>query len=489
MRKRRPGLILTIVLIALITVSVAQAGILWSIQLKGNASGGSSSSGMNDQTAIDELFKPYNIILSSGNGDDKLIISPANKDYADLWSEAVTYIKNAYSVKSTLLETDEWIQIYSESAYIFEFRTNIKTDILAWFLGVNKLPGSEITGVYKLALLYDQEDTKNMTVYLLDDAHVHMFLIPYLNRDREYFKNVMLANYKAQDSVPFGFFPGALSIPTRDALLVSGMKNDLIAKFNPILMKVPDNLVITDNKDPMNQRNIAGALLSNERYSYETDVTKAGILTIANLNSIYTLDSSGYLEYESKTAGEVSPAKGNLRDAFINAIKFIYDHNRRALTSKVNIYISDIIENKDTYTFIFNYRVSGAMMVPVYIDYQADINGAFTKVSDAVRIESTGAALLSAKWLLRQVDKLPGEVEMNLKPDIAAFNELIVNNYARIYGTESDGAAPAAKDIRITDINPAYMLTAVDRPSGIRPIWAIAVNLSEERYLYGDEAQ
>ena len=477
MKIRRKGFdtALSVILIILITASVVQAVILWTSQTAGNNTGYlSKSSTMNDATVIDELFKPYNMILSSGNGVEKLIIGPANKDFAVLWEEAAAYLKDAFSAKSTTMDSNEWRSLYSKSAVIFEFKVNIRSELLSWFMGTGKLPASDLSGVCKMALSYDENKSGKMIVYIMDDADVHIFEMPFKNHDRQYFSKTVVANYALKENISYTLGPGELVVVARDDLLLSG-DGDTTAKYGLLLLKAPDALVIPDTESQVYQRNIANTLLSSERYSYETDVTKNGTLTIANLNNIYSLDLNGYLEYESKTAQDETIVKGNIKDAFVNALKFIYNYNRRNLASSVNLFISDIIENKGSYTFIFGYRISGTAMVPVYIDYKTTINGNPVKADDAIRIVSTGSTVLSAKWLIRQAEKLPGEIELSIQPDFTALNKLML--------TIGDA------QMKLIDVNPAYIVSSVDKSSGTRPIWVVTTNSEKRRYLYSDEVQ
>lgn len=491
------------VLLSLILLSFVQVGILWQYQNHGLPINfisaffgrGSYDSPPDKEKICAELFRPYNIIVSEGFDGKRWIVDTNNDDYNRLWKEAEVYLKKiirskpveTYPIEAQPSDTSnkpDWYDIVSKKGFIFEFKVNIKPDVLAWLLNDTSPAEGTIGGVYKLALIpRDVADSAvyDMTAYVLDDQKVYKYSFPYdvsgknkrmtqnewLKIIDKYSANADLKEYRVSSELHKG-------TNIRQDLLLNVLTSGYL-DLAGVICSPPEGFSLKNPTNTSERNRLAEMILGSERYPYVSDVASDGAVLFTSPGNVYKVYEDGFIDYKYKPAVRETAGKGSMRDAFERAVEFIYGQERRQLVSGADIYISDIREEKESYRFSFDYRITSNNL-PVVVSY---INKQDKLMKNAITIEATGSRVLSSQWLVRSF-----EPSAKARYKNNAFNDIIDEISAENLFFKNNFRNPDS-GFMVTDIGPAYILTSdMDATQINNPVWVVKTNSPLSNYEY-----
>jgi len=457
MSKGKLELVKTIILSILIITSFIQVGILWGYQQHGLPFNFLSAlfhdpeaaRTLDYNKAKNEIFKPSRLIVSEGYDGSRWIIDESESIYNELWSEGEAYIKAALSAKpDKVYSLDEWNEkVVRKKAVIFEFDTNISTEIASWFLKAENVQYSELTGIYKVAIRPGEDiNSSKMVVYIMDSKELHRYVLPVkelFEKDYDTISKNLRRDTKKKSYLAIN--DKFSNIPVRQDMLFS---INSYADYDSIKVSYPEDISLGSAISSAERKELADYILGSEKYSYESYTTNEGAIVYINVNNIYSMHSDGVLEYRSRSTN-TEEGKGRMNDAFERALEFIYKYKRRQLSSGAELYLSGISEEKGVYRFTFDYHVDN---IPVHVDYVTNIGGGIV-LTNAITIEATSERVEKCYWLFRSFELLGARNTYNVD-----FTDL----YNRVFSNNEywqKKFLEAGKKIIISDLNVSYQLS------------------------------
>jgi len=411
----------TYILIILILTSLVQVGILWGYQEHGFPTNflltifksSELSQSEIDRMAREEFFRPYRLVLSSGDLAH-WIIGSGDDIYEKVWSGSKEYIKNAILSKPQV-STESWDELVTRKGIFLDFKLNVDVNLMKWFLGMGSSSGSGegLTGINKVFIIPKDGITTSLDiVYILNEGTVHKYIVNVDNEDlnRETFEKYLVeleedTKYEAKKYwVIREFDPkGRLSFSySPDIPCVVEMP--LEREYSTLNYSIPGKM---EDKD---ENELAHLILANEQYSFDRTIGMDDTVIFKNQNSIYKIYNDGFMEYTYISSTGHSDRE-DIGKAFSNAYGFI-SRLGKSLIPKNNIYLSDvnIKGGGSSFEFTFNYMVDN---VPVFIEYNT-LFGEKGKISDAIVIEADSRRVLSCRWLVRDIQKNGKKVRYNV---------------------------------------------------------------------------
>lgn len=483
------------ILVLLIVISLVQVGILWGYQNQGfpisifteRSQKPYAYSYSDIEKNRDSYFAPYRIIVSTGYDDSHWLIGRKtdsdNLLYNALWSEAKNYIKAVLNSKPLdVLELSDtmWGDLVVEKSFTYEFTSNIKLDIIKWFLNTSSSSVDGPTGIHKMIISpSDNESDGFDTVYIRDDPDsnkVFKYVLSYqsenrLNKEKvnqiitSLSSNQEIRTYNLIREYPIGkksFF----SI-NQDVLLVSGSIK--YRDFYGLTYSVPDICNIPGVNKMAVLNTMADRILGSEAANYELDEGKYGAAVFKKVSSIYRIYKDGLLEY--KYLAESEGDRGNIREAFEKAMEFLVEKSDRGqLLSGVNVYLSgvDDDQSKDFYTFTFDYSYSFDSKVGdvpiVFSDYTTA--GLDVRLDHAVTIKANSNRVLGCWWITGKYEQ-GKKTEMNVNfenlmdtlfnvyPNLK--NNLFINDISMCYHVD-----PLQDNVKGKEFRPEWVITSGD---------------------------
>ncbi|MCX7924093.1 MAG: hypothetical protein N3B21_19100 [Clostridia bacterium] len=452
-------------LIILIMTSLIQVGILWSYQNHGLPtyflSAFFQSTNKSDYRDIDKIklnyFKPYRIIVSAGWYDDShWLISMNNGIYNQVWDEAKEfYIKHILSSKPTkVMEYDEikWGGLVARSPFVFEFKTNIKSEAIKWFLNSQYSSDGGPIGIHKIAVTFsDQDYNYSDTAYVYDGNKVYAYIISnnsglILNSAgheklvADLSQDAGLTNY----SITKEFFPGKEpAYLAKDMLVV--LKGPKYREIPSISSSIPD-IGIKESYNFSDFEEIAQNVLGNQKDSYDPDEGKYNTVIFKKMSSLYRIFSDGLMEYKHQGVLQ-DVGKGSVNEALGKAIEFIDE--KRELVSGVNISLSGISESTNTFTFTFDYSMSfdksiGDIPIAFY-NYGPD--GAEKVLNNAITIEANSKKVVKCGWIIKKFERNKEAYSYNVN-----FEDAVDNTFKSYTDIKN------SNDFLISDIGISYVI-------------------------------
>lgn len=455
------------ILAILIAASIIQVGILWNHQNHGlpinilaafftNFTNSGLSAGASDESARNDFFNPYRIVISNGDWS-YWKTNKGEESYEELWRDARLYLGQALSSKSpqAVLPLGQWGELIQKRTLIFDFKTNVKTDLMKWFLKLSDTPAEGPAGVYKVLLLPDiNENNNTLSLYILDESKIYQYdlavrpegyiakkfgpMVEKLEQDKEREQkefSVIKEMDRSGKSKKFSSF-------SPDILCITRVPKD--RQYHNLTYTAPERI--------SNIEEVANILLGNERDSFVHSEDKYGTLIYNNLDGIYRVYVDGLLEYKY-TGGSEGQEKGDLAQVFMNAYRFV-NRGNMLLNSKAVLYLTGIKENQNSYEFTFDYKIGG---YPIYMDLGA--KGKEGKpVQNAVVIRANGKRILEGRWILKNFEFGSGEKSFNVD-----FTNLM----------ESSGLNP--NDMLVKDMGVSYVIKSDTNKKAdlLWPVWAV----------------
>lgn len=437
------------ILLILILTSFIQVGILWDYQnhglpinflsgIFGNAGLAFSDA---DDAAREGFFVPYRISVS--NGDESHWVISRNDDlYRRLWDEAKEYLRDVLASRQAQqsMASDEWGNLVIKKVFVFEFKFNIKYDLLKWFLNAPGTQAAESRGLYKMVISPGENVNENkITIYILDDAGIRVYAVPLRKNGMSYrdYENIISKLEQAKDREFKEYtlaqelrLTGKFAISPDVLCVVKGSEYKFREYWN-ISFGVPEKLSNLDE--------VAHAVLGSEKDSYDryTDIHKT--IVFKNLDNIYRVYSDGLLEYKY-IPGPEGVEKGDMSAAFVNAARFV-NRARQLLDSKAGIYISRVEVKQDVYQFIFDYKIGD---YPIFMDYGPRGKDR-EPVKNAIVIEANSKRIIKSRWILKNFEQTNDKDKYNVNigdlmagTDLKNFNELFINDMGVSYVISKD---------------------------------------------------
>ncbi|HHV95295.1 MAG TPA: hypothetical protein GXX37_02280 [Clostridiaceae bacterium] len=419
------------------------------------------------EKARKEIYKPYRLTVSNGNASHWLIEENSELKY-ELFKEVNEYLKDIFNTSGGIaLDSNLWSELIIKKGILVEFKTQIKTDLLKWFLNNQKGAKVEFDSIYKILMVPDEDINNNNTIYLLTSKGLYKYVIPF-GKDRLSRKDYsnIISSLELNRYLPvYKMFKEAnpnnvISYPIpSDALC-------MISSSSYIRLPTIEYNVETETVDI---EKAAAAVLGNEKESYDRYIEK-NALVFKNINNIYRLYNDGLLEYKYVPGAE-SGQKGSISDAFINAYFFINRIKDAFIDAENGIYISKIKDdNPDYYEFVFDYMAGD---YPVYINF--DEKGNDNKpLKNAITIKANSKRIIECTWYIINIQKSRILRNYNIR-----FQDLL-NGLVRRYGKE----AMESYNIRNTTI--AYVIDN-GRNKSFSPVWIVENPEGEYYYVSLDE--
>lgn len=444
-----------ILLAVLITSSLIQLGILWRYQGHGlpfnfiTAVLHTEASDINtdlDKKAREDFFVPYRITASAGYDKPRWILNRTSYHYQTLWKEGRHYLQKALTSGNLEEVNVPWSDIvggnqittssFARETYIFEFKTNIKMDLLQWLMEIDA--PTEADGVYKLVISpWENAGSGYITIYIRDSSKIYKYTTPYEKGrlGQQQYRDIMddiskdksltaysVLNEKYLSTISYDVL-GALDEPFKKA------ENS----FTEIYCSPPSLLKNKDTYSSNELNTIAKNLLGVEKDSYDLAVMSNNTIEFRTQNIINRLYKDGLFVYRYRSNVSVED-KGEIYEAFTNAYKMV--NKLQSMISGADLYLSGIeVQGQGSYTFIFDYMVNG---VPVYMDYISDSDETDAmrklKVGNAVIIEANSKMVVSCQAVLKDFEMTKDAQTYNLNFfDIMedAYGTGLMNNVRR----------------------------------------------------------
>ncbi len=452
-------------LVALIIISLIQLGILWNYQSYGFPF---TFLGQKVETSADiekrlgeECIQPLRIVVSNGYEAPRWVVSDRkDADYNRLWGYAVDSLKEA--MDKAPLQTagiSLWKDATANRSLIFEFKVNLKANLLELFLQPANLQLNGLTGITKLSVS-SWNDT-NASLYITDGVNTSIYTINMTAEKSRYYEDVferynengslrsfrMMQELNTNDSFNFKFDEGVLGIPGTQ-----------YSSFKTVSLMPAPGIYSQDPYTSAEVSEIASSILGVEKDGYDRTVDSVtNTIEFRTQNKIYSLKTDGVLEYNSLT-GISDSDKGTLKSAFVHVYKLLSGINS-LISEDSQLFLSGIDESKkDRYVFYFDYIVDG---MPVILEAEDDEAG----VDHAVRIESNSKGLIYCNAVIKGF-KIYNQEE----PYDVYFGHLmddLYKNYPELKNGES---------LRISDMFLAYGAGRKLYSSYIKPVWVIEIS-------------
>lgn len=463
------------VLLVLVILSFVQIGILWYNQ---NHSFPftffkvSSSSIVDDKTeaiekAKKEAYKPYRLTVSNGNASHWLI-EENNEIKYELFKEVNEYLRKIFtSSGGVALDSNLWPELIIKKSILAEFKTEIKTDLLKWFLNCQRASKSDFDSIYKILMVPDEDINNNNTIYLLTSKGLYKYVIPFNNDgiSRKGYSNI-IDNLERNHYIPvYKMFKEvnpnnviSYSIPN-DALCM--ISSSSYVRLPTIEYRIETKAVDLDEA--------AVAILGNEKESYDRYIEK-NALVFKNINNIYRLYNDGLLEYKYVPGAE-SDQKGSISEAFKNAYFFINRIKNVFIDTENKLNISKIIDdNPGYYEFVFDYMTGD---YPIYINFGEKGNDK-QPLKNALTIKVNSKRIIECRWYIINVKK-----SRTLKSYNFYFQDLL-NSLARKYGRQ------ALESYNIKNSTIAFLINNNEFKT-FSPVWIVENPEDEYYYVKLDE--
>jgi hypothetical protein len=453
----------TYIILVLILTSIIQVGILWSYQnhglpinfLIGIFSKTGSVFLREEMISDEELFVPYRVSLSDGN-ESHWIISKNDDKFTTLWDDAKAYLKDTLKLgkPQQILSAEEWGEIVTKRGLIYEFKFNLSSNLLRWFMDMAGSSQSDTQGIHKMMLLPRKDITENyITLYILDSAGISKYVLPVVEGRLDFHKyKDLFTKYeqsKGKDDTELAItkdmgLSGNYPINPDILGVVRGSK---FRRYNSINFTIPNKL--------SDQEEMAKDLLGSEKDSYDSYTDYHGTVVFKNLNNIYRMYADGFLEYEY-IPGTGTSEKGDMTKAFANSLTFL-SRVDRLLTTQADIYLSGIVETQNSYRFSFDYKIQD---YPIQMNYTG--KGKYNEaVTNAIVIEANSQRIIRGYGILKNIE---------FSREAAYYN---VNMGDLMNSFELD-----LSEQYINDMTVAYVIKTKEEKN-LKPVWLIEIKDAE----------
>lgn len=403
------------ILILLVITSAVQLGILWRYQNQGlpfnfmYLVSNKQPTADNTQTFHD-FFTPYKVIISEGFDSPKWILNKNDSSYQVLWNDAKYYIGNAFKMKSDKIdaELEDWYNLIDKKAFVFEFKTNIKTQLLKDFIDISETSPDSPTGIYKM-IISPWEDTTSFNsniIYINDGINIYKYNMPFYSDGQLYdnskYDEIINGYSLKEDIINYSFLKPALGDGIRGfnddiMVVISGNKNINYKSVASTLFPGFGR----NEPDANRLANVALKILGSEKDNYDRSIDDADkTIELKTLDNIYKVHADGFMEYRYLPV-QSSVDKGDIKLAFKNAFEFV--QKLELGSENISLFLSEYKEDNYAYEFRLDYMVSDESNdVPIYFNYDyKNANGINTKLHNAIIIKANSKNVLSCTAIIK----------------------------------------------------------------------------------------
>jgi len=388
---------------------------------------------------------PFRLTVSDGQSSHWLI--DKDDDYFEkLWDGTKVYLNSALSGKQpfsedTWVNEEKWADLVIKKGILVEFKSNIGTGLIKWFLDLNVENAGEPDGVYKIMIIPgDGVVERSTALYITNGKLVYRYtihnslpeligdgfdnMIKKLKTDKDYeLKNYwVMKNIDPGNNLPFTYSPEILCV----------VQEPMYRNYRNISYLVPDNIFSPSSEE------VADLVLASEKFSYDSSIDYEDTIIFKNQDNIYRIYKNGLLEYRY-ISSQTRAGENEIAEAFVQAYRFIKRISEN-FVSGAGLYLSAAQMNRDhgTFEFTFDYMVDG---MPVVFDYNSGKEGQ-DSINNAIVIEANSKRVLYCKWLLKEFDrsrenKYDVGVE-NIIDKLLKYNDLAVKDIHAAYVVKSD---------------------------------------------------
>jgi len=420
---------------------------------------------------IGYFFKPYRIVVTEGYENPHWVIDEGHRYYSLLWDEARGYISNLLTKKGIThqgeFNREYWGEVVLKKSFVFEFKTNISTELLAAFLNVNPDSDFKPGGIYKMAILPSENINRNITIYVYNGSSVNKYIMPFEQKGLHIndYDNIINELYE-EDGDGYNIVKEFVSnyvydYLSPDALIVA--KGNSYREFKSLVCNVPDEIKNTYTSEELDD--MAKIILGEDHDEYMKNIDVYNVIVFQNLSNMYRIYRDGLLEYRYLYVIDNND-KGSESEALNKALNFI--KSREELISPgVDIYLSGITRNQNYYTFTFDYKFGDR---PIALEDYKINNKDGKNLNHAITIDVNSKRVLNCYWLLKDFEKGNEKLNLNVKfeymfDDVFAANEGLDRN-----------------EFSIRDINIVYEVKYSTQSQVLKPVWCIE-NMEGKKYI------
>ena len=452
------------ILFLLIITSFIQVGILWYYQNQRDPTNFLLGFSIHKNEAVYDIgyFKPYRVVVTEGYENPHWIIDEGHEFYSLLWDEARVYISNLLTKKSISHQgeynREYWGEVVIKKSFVFEFKTNISTELLAAFLNINPDSDFKPGGIYKMAILPSENINRNLTLYVYNGISVNKYIMPFEQKGLHIndYDHIISQLYE-EDSDGYNVVKEYISnyvydYLSPDVLIVA--KGNSFREFESLICSVPDKIKNTSTNEELVE--IAKSILGEDHDGYMKNIDVYDVIVFQNLSNMYRIYRDGLLEYRYLYVIDNND-KGSESEALNKALNFIKSREE-LISPEIDIYLAGITKNQNYYTFTFDYKYGDR---PVSLDDYKINNRDGKSLNHAITIDVNSKRVLNCYWLLKDFKKGNEKLHLNVK-----FEYMFEDVFAINRGLDRN-------KFSIRDINVVYDIEYATESLGLKPVWCI----------------
>ncbi|MCX7749864.1 MAG: hypothetical protein N2645_23690 [Clostridia bacterium] len=461
-----------VILLILIFSSLIQVGILWDYKNHGlpfPLLGGEYRGEAFKPVDVDEekvrVFHPERVIVS--NNTFFWEVKKGTRVYSKLWDKLKNdYLREVVALKPQSVINDdstlkEWSKLVGRNSFLFEFETNIKINIIDYFLKPKNIHSDSPQGMDKILILPSIDINNRLVVYLLDNQKIYKYILAaYQDGENDY--NEILAEFKRNNtSLDYIMIGSQLKekYPGRKDVFIS-FNSSQYREIHDISCSTPFNIdgmmkgPEADKKEDYEFKRLEDSILGRAKSSYNHSIDKdRGIVTFKNLNHLYKIYRDGFIQYKNLSASEVRD-KGDMKEAFNKA--FLYLSDKKTLYGNADVFLSEIQEKGDSYIFSFDYKVDN---IPVWTNAYKTEAKDVPVLNHAIEIRVNSKSVLECAWISRVFYKKDmKKYNVHFLPLLLDIEKELKLNY---------------KSLTIRDIDIYYDMRETSLDKELKPVWII----------------
>ena len=420
-----------------------------------------------DESIAEQYFKPFSIYVNDG---EQSWVMRNDEDFFDtLWQDGKNLITDG--LLDELEESDEsWASVSRNPGVLFKFGYPLPINYLGFILSM-EFDDTVPPDIEKILVVPSEEA---MDVYVKGRNRVYeargleatgLFLQPnfegfadLLGVEPSYSSDSYreIHNFISEDVLDEYIEPDILVVLDTNPRTLPWLELSvpgLIKEYNDAL-KIRNEAERETAVEEVGNK-IRNDVLGRTVNTFEMHIDLSEKLYFSNQFNIYEISRTGWIRYRY-TEGTEGDEKGNIGDAFINAVETLSALTELSENSH-NLYLSGITEDDETYTFTFDYRYGQSVIAFTENDHAAVITGTATRTIEALVCplnidENIGEEKVSAGYILN----FPYITQMN---DVNIINIEAYEMYVGYMKTEA-------------------MLEVVS------PVWLIEKRTGEKQVLY-----
>jgi hypothetical protein len=454
-------------LVSLIILCIVQVGILWSSESGSFPISLFSVFETKSQFSFDkseeDYLLPYRVVISTGFDGDHYVIPNGSQEYNTLWEGAKQYLRQALPNKPNQTQPfneDVWGTLVANKPYFYEFKTQIPIDIVKWVLSITEnSAGQGIPSIYKIVICPgDPNNNYSDTLYIRDDKNIYTYSLAVskdnsLNKDafKKLLDDKQQSEKKQSDETVKNYRISIENYRKKSGESLIEMTQDLIGPFAHASSEEYPHITCTPITGSNSQThsiseydNIAYEIFGKVKNNYDPDVDVNGSTVFKRTDSVYKLHQNSILEYKF-TGNSINNQKPTVLSAYKSAISFIMEHSSQStFMSGISIYLTSINEDRESYTFNFDYSISLGDQdgeVPILIkNYK--LPKADKQIDNCISVKVSSKGVVHCNWLA---------LKFKVSKSKTAYRWSFEDMQSKTFDTYSElqGQKPSTKDFGI----------------------------------------